>query len=400
MAEYRPVEGEDNNTYRTMTGYAFAPDRGPFDPDEEPDEHQRRMWSFGSRRGMFEDDELLACCCHHEFIARIRNAWLPLAGLSAVATPPENRRQGLVDAMLRASLEEYRDQEWPISALQPFKETFYARYGWATGSRYHTATIDIDALSPVGFSPTGSFFRVEAAEHERLEPAYTAWLDGVTLATKRSPDWWRYRALQGIDSPHYIAAWEENGTVKGYLVYDIDAQDDGRIMRVSELAYADTQALEHLLCYCYYHDSQVSTIKLTGFELDRLVDLVPDRRGLEVQIHASKMVRIVDVPLCLSAIGYENTISESVVMAVSDAHAPWNDDRFIVSFDGGDASVRRTDASPDIALNIGALSQLFVGYRSIHDLAETGDVDVNDPAAIEVLDAAYPTMPTYLPESF
>jgi predicted acetyltransferase len=42
---------------------------------------------------------------------------------------------------------EYRDLGWPIAALWPFDEAFYARYGWATASRTHTATLEPGALS-------------------------------------------------------------------------------------------------------------------------------------------------------------------------------------------------------------------------------------------------------------
>ena len=55
----------------------------------------------------------------------LRGAVLPMAGVAGVATHPLARRQGHVRALLRQLLDEMRDEGHPLSALYPFRPSFY-----------------------------------------------------------------------------------------------------------------------------------------------------------------------------------------------------------------------------------------------------------------------------------
>jgi len=399
MADYRPVSRDDDQRKR-ITRYAFSPDSGPYDPDEELDERRRRMWSFGEPRGLYESGELRACCSHVEFTARIRDTWLDLGGLTAVASPPEHRREGYVGELIGRSLAEYRDRGWPISALLPFDESFYARLGWATGCRYWHATVEPSALAPVRSVADGEFVRVPPDEHERLGPVYESWLDGATLATRRSDDWWRDRVFQGFDSELFCYAWRRAGEVRGYLIYGVEDGEDGRRLSVDELAYADHEALLNLLRFCADHDSQVASVELVGHALDSLVDVVEDRDALDLELRPGQMVRVVDVPEALSAVPYPGVDGVELVLSVEDDHAPWNDGTFAIRVRDGEAAVEPVERRPDASVGIGTLSQLFVGYQSAERVRVHGDLTARDPEAIADLARLFPPQETTLPERF
>jgi hypothetical protein len=146
MADYRPVPDDRRADFRAIARYAFDAQSGPHHPEEDLDERRERMYAFGEERGMFEGEDLQVVCSHIPFTVRVRDTWLPLGGVTAVASPPANRRQGLVGEMMAESLVEYRDREWLLSGLHPFDEAFYSRYGWETGCLHHRATVDVDAL--------------------------------------------------------------------------------------------------------------------------------------------------------------------------------------------------------------------------------------------------------------
>src|SRR6476619_4368216 len=67
-------------------------------------------------------------------------------GLSAVATPPESRRQGLIGRLIRATLEEIRGRGWPLSALYPFYFPFYKRYGWEHMVDHYSYNVPVGRL--------------------------------------------------------------------------------------------------------------------------------------------------------------------------------------------------------------------------------------------------------------
>jgi len=397
MPDYRPIPEEALAEHGRIAWYSFNAEAGVRDHEADRDERLERYWSFGERHGLFDGDDLLSVVTHHEFDARLRDARVPLAGVGGVATPPEHRRRGLVGDLLARSLADYRERGWPISALRPFDEAFYARYGWATGYRYHTATVDPAALAPAAdlVGDAGRFVRVHPDEHERLHDAYDAWLDRVTLATARSDDWWRDRTFQRYDGELFCYAWEQAGDIRGYILYDVT---DDRTLRTSEVAAADRVAYLHLLRFCRDHDSQVESVELVGPEADRVLDVVDDRGAVTVETRPGHMVRVVDVPAALEAPSYP--VDGEVVLDVRDDTADWNDDRFALVVSDGVATVERTDEAAGASVGVGTLSQLLVGHLPVERARVVGDLDVEREAAAETLAALFPTTAAYLPESF
>jgi predicted acetyltransferase len=397
MPDYRPIPEQAMAEHGRITWYSFNAEGGVHEPDATLDDRLERYWSFGERYGLFDGDQLLSAVTHHEFDARLRDARVTLAGVGGVATPPEHRRRGLVGDLLARSLADYRERGWPLSALRPFEESFYARYGWATGYRYHTATVDPSALGPVAdlVDDEGRFVRVRPDDHGRLHGAYDAWLDGVTLGTHRSDDWWCDRAFQRYDGELFCYAWERAGDVRGFLLYDVT---DDRTLRTHEVAAADREAYLQLLRFCRDHDSQVESVEVVGPEADRVLEVVGDRDAVTVETRSGHMVRVVDVVPALAAPTYP--VDAEVVLDVRDDVADWNDDRFAVSVVDGAATVERTDDPADATVGIGTLSQLLVGHLPVERARIVGDLDVDDAATAETLAALFPTTAGYLPESF
>ena len=70
--------------------YAFSPEDGPYDPEADDDDREH----LAEYRGLFDGDEPVAVCGHHDFALRVRGRDRDVAGLSAVASPPEHRRRG------------------------------------------------------------------------------------------------------------------------------------------------------------------------------------------------------------------------------------------------------------------------------------------------------------------
>ena len=400
MPDYRPLSDEHTDDYYRLTSYAFQPTAGPYDPDDDLDERRQRLFSFGERRGLFDGSDLLVCCKHIEFTARVRDEWLPVVGLSAVASPPQHRRKGLIGDLLVESLAEYREREWPLSVLWPFEYGFYARYGWETCNRYVTATIEVDALSATQDSGSGEFRPVDPDEFDRLKPVFETWLDDTQLTIRRPADWWRDRVFQTYEKELFGQCWESDGKPRGYVVYTFEEGDDGRKLKVHEFAYTDQEAYLNLLRFCHNHDSQVERVTLYGPSHDGLVDVIDDRSALTVEVHAGPMVRIVDVPMAFEAVSYPSVEDASVVVAVEDDHAPWNDQAFEIVIEGGEATVTESNADPDATVGIGTLSQLFIGYLSVDRAQRVGDLHIHSPEIAVALDAIFPERKCFLSEGF
>lgn len=392
MPDYRPISAKYEDEYKQFLRYAFEPENG-VEPDEDGDEDTE----LGDRRGLFDGDDLLCVCKHYWFTTRIRGDWHEMAGLSAVASPPESRRRGLVREMLAESLAEYRENDVYFSALWPFSYEFYGKYGWATVTKYTKYETTPDALA-LDTEPTGEFRRLDADDWELLVPVFDVHSERFALSTDRTEDWWRERVFKGWQKDPYAYAWMRDGEVRGYVVYTVRDGDDGKRLDLQEVVYADDEAYRHLLRFAQYHDSQVETVQFYDSENTTLLDLVDDPREVECEVHTGPMFRLVDVPRALETVGYPD-VDGTVTFRVTDPLVEWNDGTFELDTEGA-VSCDRTDADPDVTTDVNALSQLVAGYYSVEDAERFGKFEVHGDDARARLDVLFPKRAVFLREGF
>ncbi|WP_058365322.1 GNAT family N-acetyltransferase [Haloparvum sedimenti] len=417
MVEYRPFPESREDEFRAFTRYAFSPERGPYDP-EEADERE----SLAAGRGLFDGDEPLAVCGHHEFDLRIRGADRRVAGLSAVACPPEHRRRGLVRRLLRESLAEHRDDGIAVSALWPFEYGFYRRFGWATASRYthliappEELSFAVEAVDP----DAGRFRRLGPDDHGAVAKLLERVAERYDLTMARSAAWWEHRSLRSWQTDPFVYGYERDGALRGLLSYTFSEGEgkNERTMTVSDAVAVDETAWLHLLRFCRNHDSQAGEVRIRAPPDADVLDRVDDPRAVTQAEKTGPMVRLVDVPDALERLpspeGREGSSAGPVdpfVLAVEDPLVPWNEGRFTVRTDAAGGEVTATDESgaedaaedadslPTVAVDVGTLSQLYVGYLSV---GEATRLDRLDPgAARPALERLFPPQPTFLREGF
>jgi predicted acetyltransferase len=398
MPTYRPVPNERIDDFMSIRRHAFRPTASP--ETYETVEELPKPARVGTSRGLFDSTELLCICAHNWFTTTVRGGEHPLAGLSAVATPPQNRRQGLVARLLRESLSEYRERDYYLSALWPFEYAFYRRYGWAQAGTTAMYECDPEALAFAAETEHDSEFRrLGPDDFAAMNPVLDAAGEGVSLWMRRSEEWWRNRIFAGWENDPYVYGVEHDGDLRGYVVYEVET-DDGRTMRVEECNAVDHEAFLDLLRFLYYHDSQVERVRIRGRTDWPLFDLADDPRAIDCELTPGGMVRIVDVERALAALDYPAGADGRVVLSVRDPTAAWNDDTFAVAVQNGAATCTRVDEPPDARVAVTALSQLFVGHFSVERAKVAGDLAIESEDAAARLDAMFPPREVILSEDF
>ncbi len=417
---YRTVPDDDeyHPVYRRLLRYAFAPERGP-DPDDEPFEQPAEV----EPRGLYEttDDraettgartdagrprdatdvsptDLVVAGALVDFRMRVRGAFRPIGGVTAIASPPERRRRGHVGVLLDHMHEELRERDVGMAALWPFSHAFYTRFDYGRTNDSLTHEFPPDSLdAPAATPETGGTFRRLSADdsadvdalvalHERSAPE--------PLAVARSPEWWRLRVFRTWTGERFVYGWDDDdGDLRSYLAYRVE-EEDGRTLAVDYWGAADEEAYRHLLAFLRNHDSQVARVRLvttdTGL-VDRLTD--PDE-DVTTTVTPGPMVRVVDVESALSGLATP-AVDDRAVLSVRDPRYGWNDGRFEVSVKEGLTTCRAAGADgsgeseTDLDVDVSALSRLVVGARSAADLAALGGID-GDPGSVERLDALFP----------
>jgi predicted acetyltransferase len=403
--EYRPVPDADIEAYSRLTAYAFRPEEA-YEPIRSV-EDVPEQWTLPDRRGLYEAGELCCTGAHHWFSLRVRGAFALVPGLSAVSTPPRHRRRGLVRKLLAESLSEYHEEGAGFCVLWPFDHAFYRAFGWATCSQYAEVSTTPETLSGIDGTDGYEYTTLTTEDWAILDRVYWE-TNAQALAMDRTEGWWRKRACIGFEVDPYITGIERDGSLVGYLIYRIEATDDGsdRRLIVEEYGCTEFDAYRALLRFCYYHDSQVGEVVFTESVDTVLQDLVGNPRGVDVNVHPGPMVRIVEVERALAELSYPAEANGELVFDIADTFVPRNDGRVRLSVTDGEGSctpVRSgtgTDARADIELPITTLAQLAVGYRSVERAETVGDLEVPNDADRRTLERWFPPTSPYLRERF
>lgn len=356
-------------------------------------------------RGLFVDGEMRASLRLIDLPHWFGAAPVGSGGLSAVATPPEYRRQGYIGRLLRATLTEIRDRGWPLSALYPFSFPFYKRYGWeqvvdnmhytfpierlpssASGGTWHAVLRSTDFNSD---PETGGVSEDDLAA---LMGVYDAWVVGQNGPIVRDARWWRNQKLAvGRDKRPDAYLWRDaDGQPRAYVIYAFEnlSSEWHRRLQVWDWAALDAPALRALLQFLRNHDSQAAEVRIAVPAATRFLALF-DNPEFKVEVDAGLMLRLVDVPAALTARLYPKAVQATVTLAVSDPVLDWNNGTFALTAADGVGHAAPTTAAPGLTLSQRTLAQLYSGYLTPAEAATLDLLTVHDPAALTAATALF-----------
>jgi predicted acetyltransferase len=121
---------------------------------------------------------------------------------------------------------------------------------------------------------------------------------------------------------------------------------------------------------------------------EAIMRLLVDPRAVEPKYADHTWVRLLDVPRALAERRYAGDVD--VVLEVTDAMVPANAGRWrVVAAAFGHAQVTSTDAEPHLVLDVRELGAAHLGSVSLAALAQAGQVEVRDAAALAPASAAW-----------
>ncbi|RKR90973.1 putative acetyltransferase [Micromonospora pisi] len=251
--EERPV------TTWPLQGYAFEPS-----PMAAADAEKLRDHLPYHRQNVtlvVEEDggETLAAVSAFPMRQNVRGTVLPMAGVSGVATHPLARRQGHVRTLLTQLLGEMRDEGYAVSALYPFRSSFYARFGFAGLPKPRT----------VSFSPAdlGGLLNADLPGElrwQRVRDGYDAYrglterLLGSRHGFSLAPDYQAVR-LRDRDDRWLASAWLD-GEMIGAVTYRID--EHGGTLTGDDLLTVGPLGRALLLQFFARHVDQVARVSM------------------------------------------------------------------------------------------------------------------------------------------
>lgn len=381
----RQLRPEEYWRARLAAAVAFE---GEFDFDKEREKAATdRPDPLAARFGTFlqEGEPPIATLVVNRKQVRFDGQVLGLGGVGGVATLPAHRRGGAIRACMAVALRQMADEGMALSHLYPFSTAYYRQFGFAAAGqtlRWRLRLAPLRRLGTMGGSvrqllpgddlaPLLKIYdRVfEKTDLSALRQVYDAELEGgAPLAQRRNIFVW----------------YDADGRPGSFLVgtragQTLDCCPDFGAR--NSLLFADAAALQGLLGF-------VATAFAANFEDIRfavpahtdLTALLPELSGSGCEVVHNGMVRAVNVEKLLAACRCRG---EGVLhLKVADDILPENNATFALDFAPGRPNhVCRTDAAPDVALDVGSLAALLCGLHGAEGLALCPDVTVYGNAA-------------------
>ena len=326
------------------------------------------------------------------------------SGITEVGVDPGHRRRGVLRQMMTWLLDDARARNEPVAVLWASEAAIYQRFGFGNGTLQAGFEVDRARLvfrSPLPPSDEVRIRVVDTDEGVRLAPPiYDTVRRKVPGSLARSQVKWRNHQMTNAEwmrrgnGPQFRAVLEVDGEPRGYVAYQIkqdwDARGPRSTLLVTDLVGLDPEAEQRLWQWIGASDL-VATIRLMRGPVPHPLQLwLEEPRRLGLTTGDGIWLRFVDVAAALAARTY--TGEGSVVLELEDALIDSNAGRWqlTVGADGA-ATVERTTAEPDLALDVASLACTYLGAFRFRDLAAAGRVRELQPGALHTADVLFTT---------
>ena len=396
MFEVRPcADQEEYGRAIGAIGQYFNPP-----PSEEFFERWVRMLPHERMHAAFEDGQIVGGAGVFPFELSVPGGGsLPCAGVTAVGVHPTHRRRGVLRAMMDEQLRDVHERGEPIAALWASEETIYGRFGYGIASWQGQLAVphERDAFAePLEASAKTRFVTPEEARG-LFPPIYEAVRRERPGMTSRNDVWWEERHLRQEDdeaeAPRRFVVLELDGEPQAYGIYRThssweDGSSTSRLV-VREALGATPQATAAIWRFLLDVDWMGSVELYLAPPDHPLLLLLATPRRARYRMGDGLWVRLVDLPVALKGRTYGGGDGEPLVLEVRDAVCDWNDGRW--KLDGGECE--RTDAEPDLALDVSALGSAYLGAVSFRQLREALRVEELREGAVARADALFAWRP-------
>lgn len=383
--ELRAITEEEHPTWSRHIGRAFGEDN-----DDENIAAWLKLTELERTIAALDGGEIVGTAGAFSFdMAVPGGATIGAAGVTAVSVRPTHRRTGVLTRMMAHQLDDVAARGEPVAILTASEAPIYGRFGYGLGSQFWGWTLDKQGVTLA--NPSTATGRIRLLERDEAAKV----LPGIRERTwRRHPgelswsqawwdDWFRDPKDQrdGASERRYAVHESESGEADGYVSWSVKPKwQDGLAIgtiRVGHLHGFDEE-IEAALFELLLSIDLVKTISAW----DRPVDdplrwRLSDFRRMKVGTQGDHLwIRLLDVESALSA--RELGADDRLVVEITDAFRPQTAGAYAIEPD----ACRRTDAEPDLRMDVRDLGALYLGAVSATTLARAGRVEGLTPGAL------------------
>ena len=331
----------------------------------------------------------------------VRGAAVPCQGVAHVGTIKTFRRRsadgspGVATAVMNETIRSAREREFVVSALMPFRGTFYEKFGYGFVERRAEWTIPMP-IFPRGsggdFSSDLRFYQEsDFDELVRFKQRLTE--RGHGDIERPAALWKQY--IDGSDDGHVVVERAGGGTIRSFMYFLHGHKDHVDTLRVDEILYEDAAALGRQLKFLWSLRDQYTNAVITlpaDLRLNWLLGETqmthrPSRNHptAECRPFTRMQVRVLDHAKLLESMKLPADRAGKCVVAVREVEGEVK--KFAVEIGGGQAAVTPSNAPPDVEMPDRVWAAVALGDLPATRAAELGLVAVTNRTPLAALDA-------------
>lgn len=356
-----------------------------------------------------------------------RGAPVSCQGVGHVGTIKTHRRKtadgpGVATLVMNETLRAARERGFVVSALMPFRGSFYEHFGYGFVERRMQWTLPIgvlpkgefqgirffrgDALPPLASSTNSASLREQpSADHAGASDDASDLAELVRFKQRvterghgdieRSHGVWE-RSIKSADAGHVIVDHKPGGTMRSVMSFEHSHDQAGRdTVRVTEIIYEDVPALLRQLHFLASLRDQYTDVTLT-LPADLRLNLLLTETQMTHRANRNHptaegrpfnrmQVRVLDHVKLLKAMNVHSDLRGSVVVGIREAEAGLT--KLAIEIANGQVSAKATDASVQVEMPDRIWAPVVFGELRASEARRLGLVDATDERALSVLHA-------------
>jgi predicted acetyltransferase len=320
---------------------------------------------------------------------------LPSAQVLQLATPPQHRGAGHGGRLLAGLLEELHHDGVPLATLTPSTFPFYRGAGFEVAGAWTTYEARAEHLprttAPYRARP------VSLEDPAELAAAYRLVAPSRHGAFDRGERFWRQLARRSKDKTTAAFLLDGPDGPAGWAVATLEFREQPAPFQ-TRVEIADWGCLPGadaaLFGLFAGYAPMNGMVVWSGPDPDPAALFALRDRSARLVDRWHWMLRVVDLAAALQARPWPAGVAGQVAFRVEDPVCPWNSGTWRLELAGGEGRVAPAPAGPAPATatptaDIRGLASLFTGFAGPDDLVRAGLLAGFDPAALDLLRAAF-----------
>ena len=339
-----------------------------------------------------------------------RGAAIPCQGVASVGTIKTHRRRtgqgdGVATQMMRETLRMARDRQQVVSALMPFRASFYEHFGYGLVERRCEWTV------PLSILPHGDFEGIRFYRDADLPELMTfrqRTVERGQCDIERSESVWNYWLKARNETGFVIVDRpQSDGPVHGYLAFEHQQLGTKDYLRVLQMSYENIPALRRQLCFlASLRDQYLTAVMWLPADLpqnwllreSQLPHRLVNHPHAEARLDTRMQLRVLDHKRFLGALNLPPEPRGALTVAVIESEG--HESRFAVDLSGGRATATDSRATADFTCPDRVWAAIASGDMPATRAVELGIARATDRRHAEFLDILSDGPPPFSHEYF